>query len=346
MVVGSFTSVSLDPPLVAFLPGKQSRTWPRIQAAGSFCVNVLSAEQESVTHAMMSRTGDKFAGLQWKPSASTGAPALTSAVAWIDCRIEQVIDAGDHWMVIGAVADLDIGDPKTPLLFFRGGYGRFESGSRVAGEMEFGGARMLRALDRVRPGMERLSTELGCECVAAARVAAEIALIASAGHARGWDLPSRVGERVPAVAPFGRSIMAWADKSTIDRWLTQVSDPEQASEHRQMLQVIRERGYSVTIRPEQPTAVPDGAGDTRSDLGTVLDPGPELLAAGSSGSPVSVAVPVLDQSGQPLFALALYGFESPGATTDVGYLAARLREIAKAAGPAPTIALPASSLTC
>lgn len=341
MVVGSFTSVSLDPPLVAFLPGKNSTTWPQIQAAGSFCVNVLGADQENACQAMMSKSDDKFASLEWQPSESTGSPALNNAVAWIDCRIEQVFDGGDHWIVIGEVVDLDIGDPATPLLFFRGGFGRFEAGSRIASELEF--SAQLQALNRVRPAMERLSSEFKCECIAAARVGDEIALIASAGHARGWDLPSRVGERVPAVAPFGRSIMAWADEATVNRWLSPLVDPEQAVELRAMLSIIRERGYSVTIPSDNPVPSAPKANDAQPDLRTVLDPGSELLAGDYTLNPVSVAVPVLDTAGQPLFALALYGFESE--TSDVQYLAARLREIADTGEPTPLLATSTTSIT-
>ena len=324
MVVGSFTSVSLDPPLVAFLPGKESTTWPRIHEAGHFCVNVLSADQEDVCQSLMSKAADKFEALEWAPSERTGSPALKEAVAWVDCRISDVVDAGDHWFVLGEVLDLDIGTPSTPLLFFRGGYGRFESQSRVASELDFG--TQLQAVNRVRPAMERLARELGCECIAAARVGDEITLVASAGQAHGWDLPSRVGERVPAVAPFGRSIMAWADDPTVDRWLSPVGDPAEAARLRLMLSTVRERGYSVTILPEPGTAG-GVAVPSRPDLRTVLDPGTELLEDRSSGDAVSVAVPVLDAAGQPLFALALYGFDSPQ-TTDVPALAARLKEVA------------------
>jgi len=196
MVVGSFTSVSLDPPLVAFLPSKTSTTWPRIESAGSFCVNVLGTDQEQVCHALMSKDPGAFTALSWTTSTITGAPALADTVAWIDCRISQVIDAGDHWLVIGEVVDLDIGRPQTPLVFFRGGYGRFEPGARVATQIDLGAH--FQALNRVRPGMERLATELDCECVAVAQVGDEFSLIASAGRAHGWDLPSRGGRPVRA----------------------------------------------------------------------------------------------------------------------------------------------------
>lgn len=329
MVVGSFTSVSLDPPLVAFLPSKTSTTWPRIEAAGSFCVNVLGTDQEEVCHALMAKDPDAFTRLGWTTETCTGAPALTDAVAWIDCRVAQVVDAGDHWLVIGEVVDLDVGRPQTPLIFFRGGYGRFEAGTRVATRIDLGAH--LHALNRVRPAMERLAAELDCECVAVAQVGDEFSLIASAGRAHGWDFPSRVGERVPAVAPFGRSIMAWASEEQVERWLAPLTEPAQAEECRRLLEIIRARGYSVTIRPEAPGA-PDGPAD---DLRTVLDPGTELRTGSVEGEPASVAVPVLDADGHPLFALAVYGFASLDAA-GLHRVAERLFAIAATGGSTPS----------
>ena len=124
MAVGSFCSVSLDPPLVAFFPSHASSSWPGIQAAGSFCVNILAEDQEDVSRRFASKDDDKFHGLGWKPAPS-GAPLLDGVLAWIDCDVESVTDAGDHVCVMGRVRDLDVGHDGAPLLFFRGGYGRF-----------------------------------------------------------------------------------------------------------------------------------------------------------------------------------------------------------------------------
>jgi flavin reductase (DIM6/NTAB) family NADH-FMN oxidoreductase RutF len=125
MAIGSFTSVSLDPPLLAFLPAKTSATWPRIRAAGSFCANILGAGQEGLVKRFATSGGDKFAGLDWAPGPS-GHPVLPGAPAWIDCAIERVDDAGDHWIVLGLVRGLraDVNHPG-PLVFCRGALGRF-----------------------------------------------------------------------------------------------------------------------------------------------------------------------------------------------------------------------------
>lgn len=126
LAIGSFTSVSLDPPLVGFLPDKGSSSWPKIHDSGAFCVNVLAADQLDVCRAFASKGGDKYASLTWR-TAATGSPVLDGVVAWIDCRIERVDEAGDHWFVLGRIEDMAVErDDAGPLLFFRGAYGDFE----------------------------------------------------------------------------------------------------------------------------------------------------------------------------------------------------------------------------
>jgi 3-hydroxy-9,10-secoandrosta-1,3,5(10)-triene-9,17-dione monooxygenase reductase component len=123
MAVGSFTSVSLDPPLVAFLPACTSTSFPRIRTARSFCVNVLGEHQEDLCRVFASSGGDKFAGVPWSPTPS-GAPRLHGVEAWIDCSPYRVTTAGDHYLVIGRVDALDSTDAGRPMIFHRGRYGR------------------------------------------------------------------------------------------------------------------------------------------------------------------------------------------------------------------------------
>lgn len=124
MVVGSFTSVSLDPPLVAFFPAKSSTSWPRIEQAGKFCVNVLASDQQALCKQFATSGGDKFAGVSHRVSAN-GSPILDGVVAWIDCTLEAVHKAGDHYIVLGRVVALEASTPGRPLLFFQGAYGEF-----------------------------------------------------------------------------------------------------------------------------------------------------------------------------------------------------------------------------
>ena len=124
MAIGSFTSVSLEPPLFAFLPGKESGSWKEIREAGSFCVNVMGQDQMEVCGVMASRAEDKFADVEWSPAGS-GSPIISGSIAYIDCDIEMIHDGGDHDIVIGRVLKLEVMDSKSPLVFFQGNYGTF-----------------------------------------------------------------------------------------------------------------------------------------------------------------------------------------------------------------------------
>ena len=124
MAVGSFTSLSLDPPQVLFCAGKGSSSWPKVEQHGSFCVNILADDQEDLSRVFASKAEDKFASIGWKRSGNQ-CPIIDDVLAWLDCTIEQVIDSGDHYVVIGAVTDLAVNHEGGPLVFFRGGYGRF-----------------------------------------------------------------------------------------------------------------------------------------------------------------------------------------------------------------------------
>ncbi len=120
----SFFSLSLHPPLVALAPSRNSTSWPRVAASPAFCVNVLSAGQEPLARTFSNAGGDKFSGVAWAPGP-TGAPHLEGALAWIDCRLEDVHDGGDHLLAVGRVVALRSA-PGRPLVFYRGGYGGFE----------------------------------------------------------------------------------------------------------------------------------------------------------------------------------------------------------------------------
>jgi 3-hydroxy-9,10-secoandrosta-1,3,5(10)-triene-9,17-dione monooxygenase reductase component len=131
LTVQSFTSLSLDPPLVLFCPAKSSTSWARMRAAAGFCVNILEGDQEPLCRTFATRGGDKFVDVGWTPAPTTGAPVLEGALAWVDCRLDAEHEGGDHSIVVGRVLDLGLGlreaeDDGRPLLFSRGGFGRFE----------------------------------------------------------------------------------------------------------------------------------------------------------------------------------------------------------------------------
>lgn len=128
LAVGSFFSVSLDPPLVGFCVMTTSSTWPVIERTGNFGVSVLADDQIDVCRQLATKDPDKFTKVPWTPAPLTGAPLVDGAVAHIDCTTEAVHAAGDHWVVIGRVHHLAAGPTSFgPLLFCAGTYGRHQT---------------------------------------------------------------------------------------------------------------------------------------------------------------------------------------------------------------------------
>lgn len=123
LTVQSFASVSLEPPLVMFSVAGSARSWPVIERAGVFCVNILAADQGALAVTMATRGIDKFADLTWTPSEVTGSPVIAGGLGHVDCRIEAVHEAGDHRIVLGEVVDLVATEREDALLFYRGQYG-------------------------------------------------------------------------------------------------------------------------------------------------------------------------------------------------------------------------------
>ena len=123
LAVNSFTSVSLDPPLVAFCVSRESSTWRHIRVSGSFCVNILAEEQEDVCRLFATKGADRFRGIDWH-AAPSGAPVIGAALAWIDCAVEAEHEAGDHLIVVARVQELAVAYDGRPLLFYRGRYVR------------------------------------------------------------------------------------------------------------------------------------------------------------------------------------------------------------------------------
>lgn len=120
LVCGSFMSVSLEPPLVVVSPAKTSTSWPAIEAGGTFCANVLADGQEHLAHHFAKSGGDKFEGIDWYPAPATGSPLLNDVAAWIDCRVYERVEAGDHLLVLGEVLELSVHRDTGALVFHRG----------------------------------------------------------------------------------------------------------------------------------------------------------------------------------------------------------------------------------
>lgn len=324
MAVGSFTSVSLEPPLIAFLPAKTSSSFPRIRAAGSFCINVLASDQEPVCRAFAIRGGDKFGQASWRRSDG-GSPILEGVVAWIDCDIESVLDAGDHFIVLGRVRELAVEADASPLLFFQGGYGGFSPASRSA-PAEPDLLDRLRVMDKARAEMERIAQELDLECLAVTTVGEQFVTLGSAGRSFGDEAAERIGQRMPFVPPLGALFVAWAGPAAVEAWLARLDpamSPGAADRYRAMVDRVVRRGWSIALGsrshiafelalaelPARPTeaerqAVNQAAAQVGPDS---HEPDDEHLSA----DPLRVrnlSAPVFDDLGEVVLMLTLIGF--------------------------------------
>ncbi len=318
MAVGSFTSVSLDPPLIAFLVDKTSTTWPRIQRAHCFCVNVLAADQEHVCRAFAAKGGAKFHRLH-SVAAATGSPILDGVIAWIDCDIHDVHEAGDHYIVVGRVRELDIANPGLPLLFFQGGYGRFIPQSLASADLDV--IKHFRQVDIVRPELEALAEEIGIEANASVRIGDAVVAVATAGQPRGRHIGTRVGHRYALVPPVGAVLVAWAPDSAIDAWLRLadgVSSADALGRERAALAWVRENGYSLivgSIAPDTDGAAPTP--DSPRDLRRVVRD--VRLACGAADAArgadedfwATISAPVFDPAGDVSLLVNLNGFDAP-----------------------------------
>lgn len=125
LAANSFTSVSLDPPLVGFCVGRTSTSWPGLRSAHRLAVSILGADQEEASRRMASRGGDKFSGVAWHESPS-GAPVIEGSQAWLECEVEAEHPAGDHLIVVARVHHLSDQGGTAPLLYYRGEYRALE----------------------------------------------------------------------------------------------------------------------------------------------------------------------------------------------------------------------------
>jgi flavin reductase (DIM6/NTAB) family NADH-FMN oxidoreductase RutF len=122
LIVNSLTSVSLEPPLVAFAPSRSSLTWSRMRRAGRFGVNVLGRQHARFAKRAAPAGADRFAGLDWQPGPR-GTPLLSDALTSLECEIVAEHPAGDHWIVVGRVEEVRISASNDPLLFFAREFG-------------------------------------------------------------------------------------------------------------------------------------------------------------------------------------------------------------------------------
>lgn len=343
MTLGSFTSVSLDPPLVAFLPDRSSSTFPHIREAGKFCANILSNNQKEVSRTFATRGVDRFAAIDWRPAPHTGSPIIEGSLAWIDCEIVQIHEAGDHDIVIGRVLELQTQTTGFPLVYFQGGYGTFTLRSLVlatSGSLN-ASARLAEAL---RPELEQISAEFGVECRVFAHERDELIVIMTTGYHGPAD---RVGMILPFCPPFGISFAAWGDREVRDAWYDALPggvSEDQRAVLEARLDRIREQGWTLSYANDPMNTVGRVLEDI-AEVGATPALERELVAAGrelaadlgnlrpldaaSVDSVGSITAPVLREDGSAALHLVLRGFPAGADVATVERARERLLKAAR-----------------
>lgn len=119
----AFSSLSLDPSLCLVGVDLRTESLPSIRESGGFVVNILSQGQEEVSRRFASKLPDKFDGLTFRDGESTNAPIINGVLAWIECRVQEILPGGDHVILVGKIVDGTAND-ESPLVYFRGQYQR------------------------------------------------------------------------------------------------------------------------------------------------------------------------------------------------------------------------------
>ncbi|GLW52689.1 hypothetical protein Kpho01_07000 [Kitasatospora phosalacinea] len=120
--VSAFSSLSVDPPMVLVALDRRSRTLEAIRACGGFGLNVLGAEQDGLALSFAARSAtDKFAGVEWRPDR--GLPRIVRAPAWIAATAVDLVDGGDHVIILGRVESAELSGSEPPLVYYRRSFG-------------------------------------------------------------------------------------------------------------------------------------------------------------------------------------------------------------------------------
>jgi flavin reductase (DIM6/NTAB) family NADH-FMN oxidoreductase RutF len=347
MVVGTFSSVSLDPPLIAFFPACGSKSFRQLRTAKAFAVNVLAADQEPICRRFATSGADKFDGVRWRPGP-LGSPVLEGAVSWIECTFEQVREAGDHYIVLGLVHHLAVERSTLPLLFFQGGYGQFSPGSFIAApDPDLIYAAQL--AETIRSQVEDLSAEFAVNCSVLVKIGGDSVQVLAANHGSVAE-PLPLGHRQPIIPPFGANFMVNATSAEVDEWLRRAPDDSRMRRdlNSALLDKVRERGYSVLTAgpellkrhraalsafelshrlPRQERAVQQATSELADHFCPDLLPGHQYDLA-------SIVVPISTKADLPPMAIQMTALPPSLRTEQIECLAGKLKRVATTAAAA------------
>ncbi|WP_231334262.1 flavin reductase [Actinomadura graeca] len=338
LVVGTFSSVSMDPPLVAFMPMRSSRSYTAVAGCDRFRVSVLGAGHEELCRSFASAAPERRFDVGRWVTDEHGIPALEDAVAWFSCRRTRTIEAGDHDIVLAAVEDLGVGDGSAgmPMLFLKGGYGTFTM-PRVDFDADRLGSH-LRVADQMRGEVQRLAESIPA-LVTLCSLAQDRIVVLHASNLRAYEPQVLgVGTTFPFAAPLGVVFAAWGDDLRRAMWRRAGRDVELLDDDlvSTMLAEARERGYAVSLGPAMAERFDEivsnpskGQGELRRLWSDAA--GDYAVLGGAADWPVAVSsiqVPIFGPDGVPNFALAVSRLPAGLTAGALDAIAARCRDVA------------------
>ena len=245
MVVGTFSSVSLEPPLVSFMPMTTSASYAKLRTAKHLVVSVLADDQLQACRTLASKDPNKFEKVSWSPS-SKGAPMIDGAVAYVHGQIDQEIEAGDHYITLLAYDEVAVNRPVTPLLFFQGGYGGFST-TGLSAHVDESMISAVRVAEASRPQLDALAEKFQCSAHALVQISPIDQTIGATSYGGSSDADERIGVRVPLIPPLGEAAVAWSPDQ-VDQWVSRIFPPDQdvINQYRCLAATIREQGYAVS----------------------------------------------------------------------------------------------------
>lgn len=262
MIVGSFTAISQDPPLIGYFGDDSSSTFRSIEVAGRFAVSVLSDTDDALLRSFIRKDEGRFeqSGLT---RTANGLLRVEDAVAWFEARTESVQRIGDHQLVVGHVDEFGVGSPDagSPLLYRRGGFGAFAIpadalDARLVGERV---ATAQIAAEVLLPLVDRVGGDIAITAsVGESVVVVGLVSRAPAERARSNLQPTSgpmraIGIWLPFAAPVEPLFAAWAPERTRSFWIERARHLVGSVDRRGVeaqLAAIRERGYSVSVDAE------------------------------------------------------------------------------------------------
>ena len=315
LVVGTFSSVSMEPPLVSFMPMRSSRSYSAIADADRFRVSVLGARHEELCRSFASAPPEsRFEVGRWL-IGDDGVPYLEDAVAWFDCRRTRTIEAGDHDIVLGAVDDLGVGDGSAgmPMLFLKGGYGSFTM-PRIEFSADHLGSQ-LRVAEQLRPEVQALAESIPA-LVTLCSLAQDRIVVLNALNLRADSRQIlNVGTTFPFAAPLGVVFAAWGDDLRRSVWTRAGRDVEFLNDDlvATMLADARERGYAASIGPAMAERFDEivsnpskGENELRALWSEIAHDYADLCRAPDWAAHVSsIQVPIFDAAGHANLALVV-----------------------------------------